>query len=182
VTAATLAGRIVDWRDVDSDRHLNGAENADYRAAGKPDLPPNMTFESVGELLDVMGMTNDIYLKIEPLVTVYAASGALNLDVAPLAVLDATFGPDSPAVSQFMRRRVYTAGSASATAGGPDRSDGLTPLSKSAVTTTYTVLIKFDGEKGKVLYHGAFRMQHDENGPKPVIVEPVNLEKSPAID
>jgi general secretion pathway protein K len=180
-SATILAGRIVDWRDVDSDRHLNGAENADYEAAGRPDLPPNMAFASLGELLDVLGMTNDVYLKIAPLVTVYASSGALNLDVAPVAVLDATFGPNSPAVSQFMRRRVAAAGLATAISGEGGQSNGLTPMPESAVATTYTVRIKFDGEKGKVLYQGAFRLQPDEHGPKPLIVEPVSLVKS-AID
>jgi hypothetical protein len=54
-------------------------------------------------------------------------------------------------------------------------------MPESAVATTYTVRIKFDGEKGKVLYQGAFRLQPDEHGPKPLIVEPVSLVES-AID
>ena len=41
---------ILDWRDADELRRPNGAEAADYRAAGSKQVPTNAPFESVGEL------------------------------------------------------------------------------------------------------------------------------------
>ncbi len=56
-TAQHVVEAIEDWRDADDLRRPNGAEDADYRAAGRKYGPANAPFSSVGELQRVLGMT-----------------------------------------------------------------------------------------------------------------------------
>jgi type II secretory pathway component PulK len=104
--AETIADCILDWRDVDSERRANGAEDDEYLA--RPDGYPSKDapFDSVLELLLVMGMTNEIfygdsvvaamrgeefagnalYLGISRYVTVYGR-GRINVNTADQVVL-----------------------------------------------------------------------------------------------
>jgi general secretion pathway protein K len=68
--SAELADAIIDFRDEDSDKQPNGAEEHDYVAAGLPYGPKNGPFELVDELIYVLGMTPDLYRKVAPLVSV----------------------------------------------------------------------------------------------------------------
>lgn len=72
--AAGLADKIVDWRTTTEFKHLNGAKQAEYRAANSAYRPRNGPFQSVDELLLVMDMTPALLRRIEPAVTVYSAS------------------------------------------------------------------------------------------------------------
>ena len=60
-SAARLVDAIGDWKDADDLRRPNGAEAADYQAAGSPYLPANALFETVPELQRVLGMTPALY-------------------------------------------------------------------------------------------------------------------------
>ena len=46
--AQRVVDAILDWRDPDDLKRPNGAEAADYRAAGRKYRPPNAPFEAVG--------------------------------------------------------------------------------------------------------------------------------------
>ena len=70
--AAALADRIGDFRDEDSELSPLGAEDADYRAAGRPAGAADRPFLEVAELANVLGLTDPIYRRIKPYVTVYA--------------------------------------------------------------------------------------------------------------
>jgi general secretion pathway protein K len=72
--AAGLADKIVDWRTTTELKHLNGAKEAEYRAANSAYRPRNGPFQSVDELLLVMDMTPALLQRIEPAVTVYSGS------------------------------------------------------------------------------------------------------------
>jgi len=76
---AALADAIVDWRDGDSLRSLNGAEAADYRSAGRTG-PANRPFRDPGELGDVLGMTPGVLACLIGQVTV--STGALAPDLS----------------------------------------------------------------------------------------------------
>src|SRR5690606_17924319 len=52
--AARLADAILDWRDADDERRLQGAEAPDYRSRGAPG-PRNAPLRSLDELLAVAG-------------------------------------------------------------------------------------------------------------------------------
>lgn len=67
--AAALAARIADFRDSDSLRSLNGAERADYAAAGLPG-PRNDAFLTVDDIGLVLGVTPSQIEAIRPVLTV----------------------------------------------------------------------------------------------------------------
>jgi len=69
--ADALAATIADWRDADDLTRPQGAELAQYLAAGLPYGPRNGLFESVGELQLVLGMTPDMYARLRPDLTVH---------------------------------------------------------------------------------------------------------------
>ncbi len=58
-----------DWIDPDSERRLNGAEAAQYAAAGYK--PRNGTFHTVSELRLLQGMDDALYSIVAPAVTVF---------------------------------------------------------------------------------------------------------------
>jgi Type II secretion system (T2SS), protein K len=81
--SADLADAIVDFRDEDSSKRPNGAEERDYVAAGLPYGPKNEPFELVDELIYVLGMTPDLYRKVAPLVSVRGQESPHEYTAAP---------------------------------------------------------------------------------------------------
>lgn len=78
-----LVDAVLDWRDVDDFKHLNGAEKNDYRMAGLNWEPRNAPFIAVDELRYVLGMTDDIFKKVSPYLTVYSGKSRVNAKIAP---------------------------------------------------------------------------------------------------
>src|SRR5581483_173179 len=69
--AAHIVDAMLDWRDADDIKRPNGAEAADYEAAGLKYKPSNAPFETVAELQRVMGMTPEVYARIADSLTVH---------------------------------------------------------------------------------------------------------------
>lgn len=67
--AADLAARIVDFRDTDDLRQLNGAERDDYAAAGR-EGPRNGAFIIPDDLSLVLGMTPALMDQLRPIVSI----------------------------------------------------------------------------------------------------------------
>lgn len=86
VQADHLAQAIADWRDPDDIARANGGERDDYIKATLLRLPTNQDFRDLEELLDVKGMTPDIYAVVSPYLTT-VGSAQVNLNSAPVAVL-----------------------------------------------------------------------------------------------
>ena len=86
-SAQRVLEAILDWRDADDLRRPNGAEAADYRAAGLKYVPSNAPFESVGELQRVLGVTPVLMAKIANELTVYSRQTGINPATAPREVL-----------------------------------------------------------------------------------------------
>ena len=86
-SATGLADKILDWRTATTLKHLNGAKEADYAAVGSAYRPRNGPFQSIDELLLVMGMTAEIFRRIEPAVTVYSGRQFVDPQIAPREVL-----------------------------------------------------------------------------------------------
>jgi general secretion pathway protein K len=76
--AAALVNKIRDFTDPDHIRRPNGAEDEDYRAAGLGYDAKDQPFDSVAELEQVLGMTHQLFARLEPLVTVYSGSKGVN--------------------------------------------------------------------------------------------------------
>jgi general secretion pathway protein K len=104
-TASSLADAVVDWRDPDDLRKINGAEREDYIAAGKDYVPRNANFESVEELRLVLGMNDTIFWRTLPLVTVHSGRTGVSSLVAPRAVLLALPGATPDQVESFVAQR-----------------------------------------------------------------------------
>lgn len=92
--AANLADAVIDWRDADDLRRPNGAEASEYRQAGKRDGPTNRPFQRVDELRRVLGMSSNIFHRIETAVTVHSGRRGIDVSVAPRAALLAIPGID----------------------------------------------------------------------------------------
>ena len=103
--AAKLLDAILDWRDADSLKRLNGAEESDYRAAGLTYKPANAPFQAIEELQLVLGMRPHIYRRIAPLVTVFSRQAGVNSQVASREVLLAIPGVTSQVVDEYIAQR-----------------------------------------------------------------------------
>jgi general secretion pathway protein K len=98
-TADLLADAILDWRDDDDFRHLNGAEDSDYRIAGLPYGAKDAPFHSVDELQLVLGMTDEIFTAIQSSLTVFSGQGGVNVQHASPQVAAAAAGLDQLNIS-----------------------------------------------------------------------------------
>ncbi|OIN13869.1 general secretion pathway protein GspK [Oceanisphaera psychrotolerans] len=109
---ARLVDAIMDWRDGDDLRRLNGAEADDYLAAGLDYGPSNAPFRTVDEVLRVLDMTPAIYRRIRHSLTLKNPRNSINPLYAPRQVLLALPGTDEVTVDQFIadRRRNHAAG------------------------------------------------------------------------
>lgn len=103
--AVALADSVQDWRDADKLRRLHGAEEAEYIAAGKTYVPSNAPFETVDELQRVLGMTSELFRRLEPALTVYSRQPGINTALAPREALLAIPGVNPEAVQQFLALR-----------------------------------------------------------------------------
>jgi len=104
--ASMIADAVLDWRDVDDMRRLNGAEDDDYRMAGRSYGAADRDFHSVDELLQVLGMDRDIFAAIEPALTVHSGLAGTNPQLASMQVANAISG--LPAVQTNASGLSYT--------------------------------------------------------------------------
>ncbi|MDO8287238.1 MAG: type II secretion system protein GspK [Rhodoferax sp.] len=103
--SVALVDAVVDWRDADRLRRLHGAEEGDYRSAGKSYIPTNSPFETIDELQRVLGMSADLYRKLAPALTVHSKQAGVTTAVAPRAVLLAIPGVNPAMVEQYLAQR-----------------------------------------------------------------------------
>jgi general secretion pathway protein K len=94
--ATALSDAIRDWIDPDDLKQPNGAEAEDYKAAGLSYEPKNAPFDTVSELQQVLGMTYDLYQKIEPAITIYSGRGTPSAQFANPDALQAMYPTASP--------------------------------------------------------------------------------------
>lgn len=102
---ARLVDAILDWRDRDNLRRLNGAELDDYLAAGLDYGPANAPFTSVEELQRVQAMTPALYRQIRHSLTILNPSRGINPQFAPRQVLLSLPGVSEATVDQFIEDR-----------------------------------------------------------------------------
>ena len=88
--AARVAGAILDWRDPDPlTQPSGGAEDPDYASAGRAHGAKDALFESVAEVEQVLGMTPQLYAKVEPYLTVFSGRSTPDPTFAAAEVLHA---------------------------------------------------------------------------------------------
>lgn len=91
VNAPALAAAVTDFRDIDSDRSIDGAEAEEYAAAGLTHGPKNAPFTTVGELDQVLGMTPQIFARVRPYVTTRSGLATPDMGVAGRSVRAMSF-------------------------------------------------------------------------------------------
>jgi general secretion pathway protein K len=94
-----LVDAILDWRDGDDLRRLHGIEDDDYVAAGVAWTSRDGAFEAVDELKYLPGMSQALYDRLSPFVTVHSGRGGLNMEYAPPALVAALTGEDVTAAA-----------------------------------------------------------------------------------
>lgn len=105
--ADVLIDRLIDWVDNDIGRQPQGAEEAEYLAAGIPDAPSNRPFRSVEEMSRVLGM--EMLERVHPTwrdaFTIFG-DGKVDVNEASADVLQAVTGLDAEMVGGILRQRV----------------------------------------------------------------------------
>ncbi|NCF62924.1 MAG: hypothetical protein GWP58_08730 [Gammaproteobacteria bacterium] len=103
--AVYLAAAVLDWVDVDEVERPNGAEIDAYASLGLPVGPGNRSFVMVEEVLQVLGMSFDLFVKIEPGLTVFSNSATPDPAFAPVEALLALPGMTEEDALNFLEER-----------------------------------------------------------------------------
>lgn len=106
--ALSLVDKVMDWKDADEEIRLNGAEDQDYFAAGYAHGAKDAPFDTVPELVQVMDIDYDLYLKLEPAITVYSGRNNINLAFAPKEALMAIDGITGLVADEYISQRQST--------------------------------------------------------------------------
>ncbi len=103
-----IGSAIRDWIDADNERSdVGGAEDNEYLGLDPPHRAANRPMASVSELLQVQGMTPELFTALKPYVCVLPRIGsAINVNTAPAAVL-MSLSPniDRNALQRFLETR-----------------------------------------------------------------------------
>jgi len=102
--AARTAQRIADWRDPDQHRRAQGAERAEYVAAGARDLPRDGDVQRVSELDGVLEMPAAPWRCARAALSV-GGTGQVNVNSAPREVLRALPGMGEAGVDAVVQSR-----------------------------------------------------------------------------
>jgi general secretion pathway protein K len=100
--ARAMAERIVDYRDPDQDPEPQGAEDPDYLAQGFARGAADREFIGTSELLNVLGVTRELYERALPYVTIYSGAEGVDPVRAPRLVLEALPGMTPQLVEQLV--------------------------------------------------------------------------------
>ena len=103
--ADLLTDAILDWTDIDEMTRPNGAELPEYESAGYQVGPGNRSFVMVEELLQVLGLPWELYQQIEPGLTVWSDSRAVNPAYAPAEALLAMPDMTRELADEFVQAR-----------------------------------------------------------------------------
>jgi general secretion pathway protein K len=151
--ASAVVDKILDWRDANPGRRLNGAKEGDYRAADIHQGPRNGPFQSVDELQLVMGMTRDLYRRVEPAITVYSGRQFFDPQFAPREALLALPTMTADAVANIIAARTNRA------------VGGVIPTAIPLGGRAFSIRIEIPGSTGVVVHEAVVRLTDDARQP-----------------
>lgn len=108
--ASTLTDNILDWRTSTGIGRLKSASDALYVSAGRTHLPRHGPFQSVAELRLVLGITPELFRKMEPALTVYNGHPAFEPSSAPELALRALYLERPDEVTRLLAERMPSSG------------------------------------------------------------------------
>jgi general secretion pathway protein K len=94
--ADALVDAILDFRDTDNIRRPKGAEEAEYRTAGRPG-PKNAPFAATEEVNQVLGFDAELLARLAPFITAHSGKDGIDPVVAPRLLIEALRRGDQPA-------------------------------------------------------------------------------------
>lgn len=109
--ASAIVDSILDWKDADDLRRLNGAESDYYMSLPKPYKAKNEKFDTLEELLLVKGMKPEILFGsgekkgIIQFLTIYSNSATINISSAPKELLLAVPGLTPEIIDEIIAKR-----------------------------------------------------------------------------
>lgn len=107
--AASLVDVILDWRDGDTFKRPNGAEEDDYRDAGLNYGPRNRPFQALEEMQLLLGFSPELYKKLEPLITVHSGQDGIDPAKASKEALKALPDIDEQIIDIYLEQRSESA-------------------------------------------------------------------------
>jgi len=106
IIAESIVDAIADWVDTDNEvTQPYGVEESYYQSLPKPYHCKDKPMDLLSELHLIKGMTDEIYQKVSPYLTV-SSSGQININTADPIVLQA-LGFDETAVKKLMENRPF---------------------------------------------------------------------------
>src|SRR5262245_11982636 len=94
--ADALVDAILDYRDGDNIKRPKGAEEDEYRAAGRGQGPKNAAFAAVEELEQVLGLDAELVARMTPFVTAHSGKDGVDPVVAPRRLIEILRRGDTP--------------------------------------------------------------------------------------
>lgn len=107
--AVAMAAALADFRDPDQEPRPRGAEDPEYIRDGRPSGAKDGPLIAVDELRQVIGMTPELYARLESLITVHSPRSDVDLAIAPAAVLRALPGMTERQVEATLAARASEA-------------------------------------------------------------------------
>ena len=118
VAAAKLAANVVDWRSFVTDAGQAASARAAYAAAGRDYGPRHGPFATLEELQLVLGMTPELYQRLEPDITIWSGRAQPDPNTAPPLALAAIPGLTPQQVQAALAARQQNAGTGLSPFGG----------------------------------------------------------------
>lgn len=143
--ASSLADRILDWRDSDDLTRLKGAERREYQAQAKGYGPQNKNFQNLEELQMVLGVTPELYKRLEPMLSVHSGQDGINPLKASAETLQLALGLDAQTTQNYVKER------RNAPANAPPPQLAMTPGNIPMIQggdLSYTILARAQQEDG----------------------------------
>jgi general secretion pathway protein K len=147
-SASKLVDKILDWRDVNPSKRLNGANEQDYRMSGHAYRPRDGAFQSVHELKLVMDMTPDLFRRVEPALTVYSGRPFIDPRLAPAEALLALPSMDSAKVAALIAAR----------AGSPSGPTSSAEMPSQQTGRAFAIRIEFERRNGMLTREAVIRL------------------------
>jgi general secretion pathway protein K len=156
--ASSLVDKILDWRDTNALKRLNGAKAQDYVRTGRAYRPRNGPFQSVDELKLVMDVTAELFRRVEPALTVYSGRPFIDPRVAPAEALLALPAMDAGKVASLIADR------AASTYGQP-LPGGASAPSLPVTGRAFTIRAEFEKPSGLPAREAVVRITDDPAKP-----------------